>query len=69
MATTILNFPDDDGVIDSGMPAKKEITKLKFNERALCREFVKKFHTMGILTSAETGLIINKIDTGNSPTA
>lgn len=66
MTKTIFNYPDDDGGINSGISNKT--TKLKFNEKALCREFIKRFHTMGILTSSETGLIINQLDHGNRPT-
>lgn len=67
MTKTIFNYPDDDGGINSGTSSKT--TKLKFNEKALCRAYMKKFYSMGILTSAETGLIINAIDCGNRPTA
>ena len=67
MVTTIFNYPDDDGDINSGKKEAKKQT-VRVNEKALCRAFINQFHTMGILTSAETGLIINRIDGNQRPT-
>ena len=66
MIDTKLTNPDGDSGFKK--PNENKVKNLKFNERALCRAFVNQFHTMGMLTSAETGLIINKIDCGNRPT-
>lgn len=62
MNKTILNFPDDDEV-GSNLSNKKENRKykLKFNEDALCRAYINKFYTMGILTSSETGAMLGVI--------
>lgn len=67
MAKTPTVFPDNDGDEKSGVSKGNKYSP-KFNEKALCRAFVMRFHTMGILTSAETGLIINSIDQGGRPT-
>lgn len=60
------NFSDGN---EPKLPTKKENKNFHFNEEALCRAYMKKFYSMGILTSAETGLIINAIDRGSRPTA
>ena len=63
--TDILNPDESLGLPNS---EEKKFANLKFNEKALCRAFINQFHTMGILTSAETGMIINRIDCGHRPT-
>ena len=65
MTRTTLNFPDDDGGINSGVTNKT--TKIKFNEDALCRAFIRKFCTLGYLTSSETGEMLGRIGGTNYP--
>ena len=60
MTRTIFNYPDDDGDISSGATSNKNTTP-KFNEDALCRAFIRKFSTLGYLTSSETGEILSRI--------